>query len=237
METVFNSDAGDRPLPSVQNRNPPPLPARPTQSSLGSPSSPYYGNYGSYGNSYGYSSPYSSMYSPYSGSTLYGSNMYGYGMNRYSQLPNTGSTFARQAEESSRQAFQSVESIVQAFGSVAAMLESTYSAVFNSFRAVLGVADQFSRMRQHFAHIFSALAVVKMLRWLVHKLLVFLRLRNGTLTEDVWKEAVGSVVMANSDSNGSVGGVNWPIFLFFAVIIGGPWLIWRLLSSVASSKG
>ncbi len=65
--------------------------------------------------------------------------------------------------------------------SVAMMLESTYSAVYNSFRAVIGVADHFSRMRTQLAQIFSALAVVRTLRWLLRKLLVLLRLREGGL--------------------------------------------------------
>jgi peroxin-13 len=25
---------------------------------------------------------------------------------------------------------------------------------------------------------------------------------------------------------------NWPLVLFFAVVVGGPWLIWRILSSI-----
>lgn len=41
----------------------------------------------------------------------------------------------------------------------------------SSFRAVLGVAEHFGRMKSHFAQIFSALAVVRTLRWLHRKLL------------------------------------------------------------------
>lgn len=231
----FVGEPGDRPLPAVANRNPPPLPARPTPTVTMNSTMPYSSYGSSYG--YGYSSPYSSPYSPYSSGGFYGSSMYGgYGMNRFgSQSPYGGSAFARHAEESSRQAFQSVESIVQAFGSVAAMLDSTYSAVFNSFRAVLGVADQFSRMRQHFAQIFSALAVIKMFRWLFNKLLVAMRLRDGAMTEEVWKDAVGTALTAGPNTPAGPG--NWPIILFFAVILGGPYLIWKLLSSVASSRG
>lgn len=50
--------------------------------------------------------------------------------------------------ESSRGAFQSIESVVNAFASVANMLSSTHNAVFSSFRAVIGLVEQFSTMKK-----------------------------------------------------------------------------------------
>ena len=164
----------------------------------------------------------------------------GYGMNRYGINDSYNSnSFARQAEESSRQAFQSIESLVQAFGSVAMMLESTFSAVYNSFRAVIGVADHFSRMKMHFAQIFSALAVIRTLRWLYRKLLVLMRLRPGGLEEDLWNQAAETDVSALLDAESRSGGgkASWPILLFFAVVLGGPYLIWRLLHSLGGNRG
>jgi peroxin-13 len=76
------------------------------------------------------------------------------------------------AEESSRPAFQSLESMVQAFGSVSMMLESTFFAIHSSFRAVLGVAENFGRMRGMLAQVFSALTIFKAVRWAYHQLLV-----------------------------------------------------------------
>ncbi len=75
------------------------------------------------------------------------------------------------AEESSQPAFQSLESIVHAFGSISMMLDSTLNAVYSSFRAVLGMADQFSRLRTHLSKVFSALAIYRSARWALHKLL------------------------------------------------------------------
>ncbi|KAG7171671.1 Peroxisomal membrane protein PEX13-like [Homarus americanus] len=151
--------------------------------------------------------------------------------------PTADDTFIRLAEDSSRQAFQSIESIVHAFGSVSMMLESTYHAVYSSFRAVLGVADHFSRMKSHFAQIFSALAVVRTLRWLYRKLLYLIGLRS----QDPSLEAAWRTVGAHSESAAAIiteadikaSKSSWPIVMFLAVVFGGPYLIWRLLSSLA----
>lgn len=75
------------------------------------------------------------------------------------------------AEESSRPAFQSIESLVHAFGSVSFMLESTFNAIYNSFRAVLAVAENFGRLRTMFGQVYSTFAVMRILQWLYKKLL------------------------------------------------------------------
>ena len=107
-----------------------------------------YSPYSSYGIGYGGMGSYGG-YSPYSSYGSYGyGGMGGYGGNDY-----MGSSIARQAEESSRPAFQSIESIVQAFTSVSMMLDSTFQAVYNSFRAVIGVADNFTRLKTQFAQV------------------------------------------------------------------------------------
>lgn len=210
---------------------PPPVPSRPSQGVGYSSYSP--GGYG------GYSSPYSSgMYSsPYSGMYGYGSGMYGgysgyggYGYNRYGQQNyNEYNSFSRMAEESSRPAFQSIESIVGAFTSVSMMLDSTFQAVYNSFRAVIGVADNFSRMRIQFAQIFSAFALFRTLRYLYRKLLVFLRLRPQGFAEEAWVEAGDTVAQNAAASSPGGGKSSWPVLMFFAIIMGGPWLIWKFL--------
>ena len=241
-------------MPVVAAAQPPPVPSRSTvgpaygsgYNTLG------YSGYGGIGSAYsglGYGSGGYGGLGSYGG--MYGSGMYGgyggygtynrYGMSNYGGDMGQNS-FVRMAEENSRQAFQSIEGIVQAFGSVAMMLESTYSAVFNSFRAVIGVADHFSRMRTHFAQIFSAFAVIKTLRWLYRRLLVLLRLREGGLQEDVWSAATQAAGEAAAAGVGAAGSdpksrANWPLMLFFAVIIGGPYLIWKFLSSIAGNSG
>ena len=153
----------------------------------------------------------------------------GYGMIHYGMGYNHGSSFTQRAEESSRAAFQSIESIVQAFGSIAMMLESTHFAVMNSFRAVLGVADHFNRLRGHLMSVLGAIAIFRFIKNLYYKLLVFLRLRERTVTDDIWSEAKNAV-QANSEVKKSQR--SWPIVMFFGVVLGAPWLFWKLLKSL-----
>ncbi|XP_022091200.1 peroxisomal membrane protein PEX13-like [Acanthaster planci] len=233
------------------SRAPPPLPSRPSQQSsgFGSPLNRYGGfgyssGYGGFGNNFG---SYGGMYG---GSGLYGGGLYGgggmfggggyYGQGQFGRGGDPGAfnQFLRQAEENSRPAFQSIESIVQAFGSISMMMESTLQTVYNSFRAVLGVADHFSRLKVHLAHIFTALALFRTLRYLYRRLLVFLGLRSREFAEELWKEAQGAGTGELEKVNGQKkpGAPSWPIFMFFAVVVGGPYIIWKLLSSAENDS-
>ncbi|XP_033113654.1 peroxisomal membrane protein PEX13-like isoform X2 [Anneissia japonica] len=222
------------------SRVPPPLPPRPNQVGGYTPMSRYgMGGYGMGGYGMG---GYSSSFSPYSmygSSGLYGSGgMYGiggmYGGTRFGteNMDSGFNQFVQQAEENSRPAFQSIESIVQAFASVSMMMESTFNAVYSSFRAVLGVADHFSRLKQHLVRVFTAFAMFRTIRYFLKRLLVILGLRQPDLPEDVWSEAQSSAVLEDMDRNlKSKPAPSWPVFLFLAVVCGGPYLIWKLLCS------
>lgn len=89
-------------------------------------------------------------------------------------------SFLRAAEENSRSAFQSIESVVGAFSAVSAMFESTYFAVYNSFRAVVGVADQFYRLKTQLTSILSAFALVRYFKYILRKLMRILKLGKST---------------------------------------------------------
>lgn len=242
---------------------PPPLPIRPDQQGAnGQLNRTGYGNgngmyagMSPYGNSF--SSPYSmgmgmGSYGGYGGG--YGGSYGGYGgMSRFG-MPGYPSAnggdqndFVRLAEESSRNAFQSIESIVQAFGSVSMMLESTYFAVHSSFRAVLGVADHFTRLRSHFAQIISTLAVVRTVQWFVRRLAFLMGLSpNDPNDEALWRDAAikasefpltpEGVLDALTREDVSKGKSSWPILIFFAVVMGTPWLIWKLLAKISGSN-
>ena len=249
-------------VPNQQTNNnpsiPPPLPPRPRELNSYSQRynnvnpfshlscNPFYGGIGSYGSygSYGLGS--------------YGMNRYGYGSGYgsgyYGAAAYNGqeSEFARIAEDSSRQAFQSIESLVQAFASVSMMLESTYFAVHSSFRAVIGVADHFSRLRTHLTQVLSTLALIRTFKWIIRRLLYFVGLRSELpRNEEAWSEANSTLNSGNSlgsllnqdgtfNSNRSEDDISrqwssWPILIFFSVVLGTPWLIWRLLSTLAGS--
>ncbi|XP_055018980.1 peroxisome biogenesis factor 13 isoform X2 [Boleophthalmus pectinirostris] len=214
----------------------PPLPPRPVQQTY----RPSYSNFNSsYGAPYGSSSFYTPGYSPYGYGSGYGSGygIGGYGHGRF--LPHSDeiapSRFVQQAEESSRGAFQSIESIVHAFASVSMMLDATFSAVYNSFRAVLDVANHFTRLRAHLTRVLSAFALVRTLRYLYRRLQRILGRSIDSEADDLWAESA-SDALATPRGAEEQSVKSWPIFLFFAVVLGGPYLIWKLLSSATDTE-
>lgn len=123
----------------------------------------YGGGYGSaYGGS-GFGGGYGGGYGGMGGLPSYGQNRYGAaGMDAEAR-------FIQMAEESSRPAFQSIESLVAAIGNIAAMLDSTFFAITSSFRAILGVAANFGRLRGVFAQFWTTFALFRGLSWLYKK--------------------------------------------------------------------
>lgn len=135
--------------------------------------SPYGGGYGGAG---GYSSGYGSFGGGggYGGGGLYDGGAYGRpgfgsGGGGYANNMDAEARFIQMAEESSRPAFQSIESLVGAIGNIAAMLDSTFFAITSSFRAILGVAANFGRLRGVFAQFWSTFALFRGLSWLYKK--------------------------------------------------------------------
>ena len=200
----------------------PPLPPRPNNRSYG------YGGAGMNGmgdplfTSYGQNSYYNS----YPGYSNY-SNPFNSFNSNLNQQPTNG--FLRAAEENSRNAFQSIQSVVQAFS---AMFESTFHAVYNSFRAVVGVADQFYRLKTNLSNMISAFAIFRALKYLYYKLLRILRLQTANRSDDVWKKVSTLTDAEIMIKDASRPQTNWPLVMFFAVVVGGPWLIWKILSSM-----
>ena len=168
-------------------------------------------------------------------------------------------SFIHLAEESSRPAFQSIESLVHAVSSVSMMLESTFHALYSSFRAVLSVADHFSRLKMHFTQIFSAFAVIRTLKWIYKKLLYALGKNVGAfqavrsmailkliyfiylgfspedpITESAWTDAMNTArqKVEELQADPLKGRSSWPIVIFFGIVMSGPYLLWRLLSSM-----
>ncbi|KFP34360.1 Peroxisomal membrane protein PEX13, partial [Colius striatus] len=219
----FGDNLLTRPGQPTVARIPPPILPRPSQQTGSSSlsafrpaySSSFSPGYGSYGTSF-----YGS-YSPYS----YGYGGLGYNRFRADDIP-----------PSSRGAFQSIESIVHAFASVSMMMDATFSAVYNSFRAVLDVANHFSRLKAHFTKVFSAFALVRTIRYLYIRLQRLLGLRKSSENEDLWAESEGTVARVGLEDKAGSSAKSWPIFLFFAVIMGGPYLIWKLLSTYSDEE-
>ena len=118
-------------------------------------------------------------------------------------------------------------------GSIAMMLESTFFAVHSSFRAVLGVADHFSRLRENHVQIVGENFLIKWLQSVFRKIMVLIGLRSSASVEEVWNE-MRSMTRDSTRQSQSRAWKSWPLLLFFGVVLGTPWLIWRFLSSLGS---
>jgi hypothetical protein len=66
--------------------------------------------------------------------------------------------------------------------------------------------------------------------WL-RRLLALLRLRQYVASEELWDDITQSNL---SNSNQHSSHRLWPVITFFTVIVGVPWLLWRLLSSAVA---
>jgi len=228
--------------PSQQSSVPggPPLPARNGGAPTPAARNPAYAPPAGFGSMFG-GGGYSSM-SPYSRHGMpYYSPVSSYG----GGYPSTGgygsypapNGFISLAEQSVLPAFQSIESIVHAFGSVSMMLESTYHAVRASFQAVLGVADNLSRVKLQVSQAFSALAAFRMIKYLYRKLLYLLggNSLNPAFQEMVWQSGGGGGSLDSQQALTEMdlkSPAKWPILVYLGVTFLAPYLIWKLINSI-----
>ncbi|XP_045455921.1 peroxisomal membrane protein PEX13 [Melitaea cinxia] len=229
------------PIPSTSfsnNIGPPALPPRPEymQPSYGMNAGYSYGGMGgSYGmggyGGYGYNG-FGGGYGMGMGMGMGGMNSYG-AFNRYGPM-DLESRFIQMAEESSRPTFDSIQSVLHAVGSIAMMLENTFFALTSSFRAILGVAENFGRLRSLFAQFWSTFAVVRSLNWLVRKLLVLLGIRTENEFK-AWAEAVAASQTSTATPEQRAKGSSWPILLFFGVIAAAPYIVLKMLNGLSTS--
>lgn len=127
------------------------------------------GGYGGYSGGFGGTGMFNSF--GYGSAGMYG-NRYGAGgggMGHYSGPGDVESRFIQMAEENSRPAFQSIESFVSVIGNFASMLDSTFFALSNSFRAILGVTANLGKLRSMFGQFLSSIALFRGLHWLWRK--------------------------------------------------------------------
>uniref|UniRef100_A0A1I7YLC4 Peroxisomal membrane protein PEX13 n=1 Tax=Steinernema glaseri TaxID=37863 RepID=A0A1I7YLC4_9BILA len=203
---------------------PPPLPPRPMMSTM---NDPYgggmmggFGSMGTFGSPYN-NGPFGGGYGGFGGGySTGGFGPYGYGGTGFEQ-----GSFARMAEDSTRGAFQSIESVVMAVNAVANMLSSTHSALFNSFRAVIGVMEQMGRLRQQTFDFIGT--IIRAIKNVFATLFVWMRLKAPqTSSEAAWANAAGPSPIPQERTNW------WPAFIFWLLAVGGPWLIYRCVSNM-----
>ncbi|XP_024878675.1 peroxisomal membrane protein PEX13 [Temnothorax curvispinosus] len=222
---------------------PPPLPPRqPAQSYSGyNDYRPYgssygYGNYGSYGYGGGYGG-----YRGYGGYGSFGSyNPYG---SSYGQIGghsgDVENRFQQYAEESTRSTFRVVESVLQTFSSITMLLESTYFALTNSFRAILSVADNIGRLRSTVGQLLSTFALIRVMKWIYRKILFTLGLQTqSAVAEDLWQQSVSQL---NGERPTTTSATNerispWMNILLLGVFVAIPYLIHKITSSIKQSQ-
>lgn len=161
--------------------------------------------------------------------------------------PAAHGVISKLAEERTRSTFSSIEAILDAVSSINTILESTYTAVYGSFRTITSVADHLIFVRNHLAEIALIPRVIQIVarfcRWLLH----LVGLGNSKLAarlgqsgdEQIWKEALAKDfspedikrILAQSDDSAGPSSPLWPIFLFFSLVLGTPYIIWRLLGA------
>ncbi|KAJ8710778.1 hypothetical protein PYW08_009293 [Mythimna loreyi] len=196
-----------------------------------------YGAMGSYGGmGMGMGSYGMGGYGGYGGYGMGGmGGMYG-GYNRFGMggFGDVDSRFIQMAEESSRPAFDSIQSCVNAVGSVAMMLESTFFAITSSFRAILGVAENVSRLKSLFAQVWSTFAVIRTLNWIIRKLMVIIGIRTENEFK-AWAEAVASTQQTGQVDHQGPKSSGWPVVVFFGVLAAAPYIVLKMLSRLSST--
>lgn len=133
------------------------------------------------------------------------------------------------AEDSTRSAFQGIESLVRAFGSIAMMFDSTFFAVTNTFRAVLGVAENFGQIRSLFGQLWSSFALFRFINYLYRKVVSLFGVKFAQdLGGDAWNQAMSETGELLPKSQTS----SWPILMFLGMVVSAPYLIAKLLPPI-----
>uniref|UniRef100_A0A1B6BXX4 Peroxisomal membrane protein PEX13 n=1 Tax=Clastoptera arizonana TaxID=38151 RepID=A0A1B6BXX4_9HEMI len=234
-----HSNSGPNQVGSIRTVVPPTLPQRPQLNHFPVQNFPQQYGMNSYGSRYGYGSHMGNYLSNagYRGYGNFGPS--GYGGYPYSGRPihsfnGWENRLINYAEESSRPAFQSIESLVNAFSSVSMMLESTFLAMQSSFGAVIGLTDNFSRLRQLSVQYIPIFAVLRFIQNFLRRLLYFFGIiKNNPNNEQLWHNAQLEINQSQMVQSQSV----WPVLGFLGFLFAGPYLLSKFLGLSRSNSG
>lgn len=233
VSSVFSSSSGPQPLFSGYNAPatnvPPPLPPRQSTSynefRPGYLSS--YGGYGSMNNYYRGYNNYNSFgrYTGYPSTPSY--TNYGYMGGPSGDIE---SRFTQYVEDSTRSTFHTLETILQTFSSITMLLESTYFAITNCFKAILSVAESIGRLRSTIGQLLSTFALIRFLKWLYRKVTYLFGIQNvHHAEEELWQQSLLQVVQGRERSS-------WPSFLLLSISVIIPYLIHKISKNVRQLK-
>lgn len=210
--------------------NPPPVPPRQPLQTYSAFQTNCYGGYGmGYSNQYrgfngygGYAS-----YAPYSNYSNY--NNYG-GFSGHSG--DAENRFFQYFEESTRPTFRLIETVLHTFSSMTMLLESTYFALTNSFRAVLSVAESVGRLCSTVHQLFSTFALLRFLKWLYRKIARTAGLQNQDSTNDeLWDKSLAKFASENVHNSSF-----WSGFLLFSVFVLVPYMIHKIANNMKNMQ-
>ncbi|CAF0783098.1 unnamed protein product [Rotaria sordida] len=192
---------------------------------------------------YGLYPPQTNYLNPYSLGPYQAGNYYNnYRFSPYGTQSNIPvSNFAQLAIDESRSAFSSIESVIQTFRSISLMLESTFTSVYSSFRAVTDVLDHFTRIRHEITTIYPLVLIWKFLKYLYHRLLRLFYLRQTTQgnTEETWSAIYNSLQRSTTNLNEQTttsSSSSLLVALFFLVSLGTPMLMLKFLNSIIKKR-
>jgi len=143
--------------------------------------------------------------------------------------PNDPNSLTKGFENSTAATFQMIESIVGAFGGFAQMLESTYMATHSSFFAMVRVAEQFGTLKNTLGSILGIFTVLRWARTLFAKVTGKPLPASPTdLTPASFAEYEGR--------GGNPRPSKKPFFFFIAAVFGLPYLMSKLIRSLAARQ-
>lgn len=188
--------------------------------------------------------PSSSYMSPYGLNPYQAGGFYNnYRLSPYGTASNLPvGNFAQLAMDESRSAFSSIESVIHTFRSISFMLESTFTSVYSSFRAVTDVFDHFTRVRAEISTIYPLVLIWRFLKYLYHRLLRLLHLRQAThgSSEETWTAIYNSLQQNAANANGTgaprSSSSSLLVALFFVVSFGTPMLMLKLINSIIKKR-
>lgn len=209
---------------------PPPLPPR--QSTGYNEYKPgYLSSYGNYGNLNNYYRGYNN-YGSFGGYIGYPNTSY----NNYGYMGgpsgDTESRFTQYIEDSTRSTFHTLETVLQTFSSITMLLESTYFAITNCFKAILSVAESVGRLRSTIGQLLSTFALIRFVKWIYKKVAYMIGMRNeNPIEEELWQRSLVQVVNGEEKFTSS-----WPSFLLLSIFVMIPFLIHKISYNVRQLK-
>jgi peroxin-13 len=115
-------------------------------------------------------------------------------------------------------------------------------ALASSFRAVLGVAEHFSRLRVQIGSIITGFAIFQKFRKYIYNMMVYIGILRGEKITDIeeraWQKSIKAEALANENTltpeiiSASTKST-WPIVAFLAVALGTPYVVYNVLKNVA----